>query len=803
MNWGGDMHKVKGFKRFLFEYSLVVLTIVVVALLTTQYYFSYKMVLEFVTKKFVYLAKQSSNIVKEKDGHAKEIVTILRNTPIVNSSQSFDKKETLLKLFATPMQHNKKIFAIYIAYPDSRYFEVVNIGHSAFIAKMFKAPKEAQWIVVQLFRENTTQVKATEIAHFYDKNFNYLSSLPKTTDYNPLNRPWYKEGSTGIKEKGKVVRGSPYMYYRLQKMGITYSMLLSDDKSIIAMDITLDVLSQSLRALKDSTQTDIYMFENQKLIASTEIEGAKVDNELIASLKGNSNKVESYEKDGKTYFFMAIPITSHITLAFKAEKSRMMQPYMQSIYAEIIVTLLLLLFLVPLIRKLSKGFLKPIEMLMAENEKVKNREFDKVTSIRSGIYELNLFSDSLVDMAKSIKSHEEKQEKLLEAFIHLIADMIDAKSPYTGEHCKKVPILTHMILEEVNKSQLEDFKNFCIEDKEILKGIEWSSWLHDCGKLIVPNDIIDKATKLETVYNRLHEVRTRFEVVLRDAQIKYLEDIRDGKEEKIAKKEFENTQEQLQKDFAFIGDINLGDREINDTDYERLIKISNTTWERNFSKYIGISWQESEYMACNDAEKLPVQEHLLSDAKEHEIPRSPSDLSLYKKESVKMQIPKLLYNKGEIYNLSIPAGTITKEEKFKIQEHAIHTLKILKELPWSDKLKYIVEDAANHHEHLDGSGYPRLLNATRLSIPARIMAIADIFEALTSKDRPYKKVKSLSQVLSIMLDMAKANNIDSQIFKLFIKNKIYLKYAREYLEESQIDLEEINENQIIEELEHS
>ena len=794
------MHKVKGFKRFLLEYSLAILTIVVVALLATQYYFSYKMLLDFVTKKFVYLAKQSSLIVKEKDDHAQEIVTILRNTPIVNSSQSFDQKETLLKLFATPMQHNKNIFAIYIGYPDSRYFEVVNIGHSVFIAKMFKAPKEAQWIVVQLFRKNTSQKDATEIAHFYDKDFHYLSSLPKTTDYNPLNRPWYKEGLSSINEKEKVVRGSPYMYYRLQKMGITYSMLLSDAKSIIGMDITLDVLSQSLRTLKDSTQTDIYMFEDQKLIASTEPLENKVDPELIASLQRSSNKVDSYEKDAKTYFFMAIPISSHITLAFKAEKSRMMQPYMQSIYAEIVVTLFLLLLLVPLIRKLSKGFVKPIEMLMAENEKVKQREFDKVKSIKTGIYELNLFSDSLVDMAESIKSDEEKQEKLLEAFIHLIADMIDTKSPYTGEHCKRVPILTHMILEEVNESELDEFKHFKIEDKEILKGIEWSSWLHDCGKLIVPNDIIDKATKLETIYNRLHEIRTRFEVVLRDAQIKYLQALLHGKEERLAKEEFENTKQQLQDDFEFIASINMGDRVVNDDDYVRLIQISNTTWERNFSKCIGISWQEHEYMANNDEEILPVQEHLLSDAKEHEIPRSPSDLKLYKKENVKMKIPTLLYNKGEIYNLSIPVGTITKEEKFKIQEHAIHTLKILKELPWSDKLKYIVEDAANHHEHLDGSGYPRLLNATKLSIPARIMAIADIFEALTSKDRPYKKVKPLSQVLEIMLDMAKSNNIDSHIFKLFIENKIYLKYAKGHLTESQIDLENINETQIIEEL---
>jgi HD-GYP domain-containing protein (c-di-GMP phosphodiesterase class II) len=791
------MRKVKGFKKFLVEYSLAILGTVVIALLITQYYFSYQMVLDFATKRFIYLAKQSSIIVKEKDQHAKEVVSMLANTPIVNAQESFHKRDTLLKLFVTPMQYNNRVFAIYIAYPDSKYFEVVNIGHSEFIAKMFNAPKKAQWIAVQLFRDKASQAEATEIAHFYDKNLHYISSFEKITDYNPFERPWYEEALHG---KGKVVRGRPYMYYRLQKMGITYSKVLTNDKSIIGMDITLDELSQSLSQLKDSTQTDIYMFEDQQLIASsTQTKQEQIDSELLAALQEKSNTIESYIKDGKRYFYMVVPIGSDIKLAFKAEQSRMIEPYMQSIYAEIVVTLLLLLLLIPLIRKLSRGFVEPIEMLMAENDKVKKREFDKVMPIASRIDELNLFSDSLVGMAKSIKKHEANQEKLLDAFIHLIANMIDTKSPYTGEHCKRVPVLTHMILDEINGSDIEAFKEFSIKDKEILKGIEWSSWLHDCGKLLIPNAVIDKATKLETVYNRIHEIRVRFEVLLRDAKIKYLKSIIDGESHQKARELFEATKAQLESDFEFIAKINIGDTKLSDADYERLIRISNITLERNFSKRIGISWQERELIGTEE-ESLPVQENLLVDAKEHMIPRNQSDFLLYEKENVKMQIPKLLYNKGELYNLCISSGTITKEEQFKIREHAIHTLKILKELPWSDKLKDIVEDAANHHEHLDGSGYPRALKENELSVPARIMAIADIFEALTATNRPYKESNTLSQAISIMTEMVKAKNIDREIFKLFIEKKIYLKYAKTYLKVSQIDLEKINEDAILQEL---
>jgi len=793
-----SMHKVKGFKRFLLEYSLVILSIVVVALLVTQYYFSYKMVVDFVTKKFIYLANQSSIMVKEKEKQSKEIVSILSNTPIVNNKKSFQEKETMLKLFSTPMKYNNNIFAIYISYNDSKYFEVVNIGHSKFIAKMFGAPKEAQWIVVQLFRDTKNQSKATEIYHFYDKNLHYLFSIPKTTDYNPYKRPWHQEAFNG---HGEVVRGSAYMYFRLQKMGITYSKLLSDKKSIIAMDITLDELSESLRQLKFSTGIDMYMFENNKLIASTESMKGKIDTTLLNALKYNTNKVQSYQKDAKSYFFRVVSISPQIKLVFKADKSKMMKPYMQSIYAEIIVISLLLLLLIPLIRKLSKGVVKPIEMLMAENNKVKKRHFNEVVPIESRIDELNLFSASLVDMAQSIQKHEEKQEKLLDAFIHLIANLIDTKSHYTGEHCKKVPILTTMMLEKINNQQTGPFKDFCIKDKEILKGIEWSSWLHDCGKLIIPNDIIDKATKLETIYNRIHEIRTRFEVLLRDAHIKYLTSIINGVTQEKAYEEFQKRKKQLQSDFEFVAHLNTGDRKITDEDCKRLQQISKITWERNFSKSLGLSWQEKEQINKNaQEEQIPATEQLLSDTQEHKIPRDESDFKLYQKEDIKMQIPDLLYNKGELYNLCIPIGTITNEEKFKIQEHAVHTLKILRELPWSDKLKDIVEDAANHHEYIDGTGYPRSLKGEELSIPARIMAIADIFEAITATDRPYKKSNTLSQTLMIIAQLVKAKKIDSDIFKLFIEEKIYLEYAKIYMKKEQIDLENINEKEILKDL---
>jgi len=790
--------EAKGFKRLFTEYTLLILAIVVATLLATQYFFSYQMVLEFAKKHFAHLAKQSTMIIKEKDIQAREIVSILANTSVVHTQEGFGPREKeLLRLFATPMLRNNRIFSLYVGYPNRNYLEVVNIRHSPAVARMFNAPPGARWIVVKVLRKHPSQEVATRISHFYDENFNYLSDLKETTRYDPLKRPWFIDA---MKEKG-VVRSEVYRYYRLKKMGITYSVPLPDGKSVLGMDVTLEGLSRFLHELKASTHTEIYMIEKGKVIASSEGVEHPVDPQILQLLSTQPDRIHLYQKNGREYLSMAIPSPDHgtlpIYLAFKAEKDRMMKPYLTIIFAELLVTLAVALLLLPLVRYLARRFSHSIDLLMEENKKVKKLEFDQVVPLHTDIRELNQLSDSLVEMAQSIQKHEKKQEQLLEAFIHLIADIIDAKSPYTGEHCKRVPLLTHMLIREANQSDLGSLGEFHISDQETLKGIEWSAWLHDCGKLVVPDYIIDKATKLETVYNRIHEIRTRFEVLLRDARIEALEAIIRGASPEEEMNRYKEKKERLLKDFEFVAAMNLGDRKIGEEEIRRLKELSELRWERNFPKHLGLSWQERELMDPHLDERLPAMERLISDGPEYEIPRKASDYTLYHKEEITMQVPALLYNRGELYNLCIPVGTITEEEKFKIQEHAIHTLRILRELPWSDKLRPIVEDAANHHEHLDGTGYPRSLDENHLSIPARIMVIADIFEALTSADRPYKRSKTLSQALWIMVEMVQSHKIDTELFSLFITSKVYLRYAESHLQPHQIDTEHINEEEIL------
>jgi hypothetical protein len=147
-----------------------------------------------------------------------------------------------------------------------------------------------------------------------------------------------------------------------------------------------------------------------------------------------------------------------------------------------------------------------------------------------------------------------------------------------------------------------------------------------------------------------------------------------------------------------------------------------------------------------------------------------------------------LLSDDELYNLSISQGTLTNEEKEIIKNHVNVTHKILSQLPFPKKLKNVTYYASAHHEKIDGAGYPFGLKGNRIPLQARIIALADIFDALTAKDRPYKKEKTLSEAVKIMGYMVKENHIDADLFELFIKERIYLDYARRELTPHQIDM---------------
>ncbi|WP_415903097.1 HD domain-containing phosphohydrolase [Neptuniibacter sp. QD29_5] len=411
----------------------------------------------------------------------------------------------------------------------------------------------------------------------------------------------------------------------------------------------------------------------------------------------------------------------------------------------------------------------------------------------TGIYHFQKFvADISGSAATAVRTrrHAEEQEALIDAIIRLLADAIDAKSPYTSGHCERVPELASFLIDAAQASTEKPFSDFSMSEKE-RREFRIAAWLHDCGKITSPEYVVDKATKLETIYNRIHEVRTRFEVLWRDAEIEYWQQRCEGGDDQQLLADLEARKKTLIQQFEFVANANVGGEFMSDEAIERLNEIGAQEWVRYFDNRLGLSSEEMQRLSAVQS-SVPCKEHLLDDLNDHIIPWGDRIPPVEKSNpdniwGFDMDLPKQKFNKGELHNLSIRRGTLTAEERFAINDHIVQTIKMLKALPLPKDLQRVPEIAGNHHEKMDGTGYPRKLDGAQLSIPEKVMVLADIFEALTAADRPYKEAKKLSEAIKIMAFMVKDRHVDAVLFKLFLESDSYLFYAQRYLKPEQID----------------
>ena len=331
-------------------------------------------------------------------------------------------------------------------------------------------------------------------------------------------------------------------------------------------------------------------------------------------------------------------------------------------------------------------------------------------------------------------------EQLFESFINMINTAIDEKSPYTGGHCARVPTLTMLLAEAVNQTRQGALAGFNMSDKDRYE-LKIAGLLHDCGKVTTPVHVVDKATKLETIYDRIHLLDTRFEVLKREAHIEALKKklelrAKGARDSEVAEVDISLREKirQYDDDRAFLHACNIGGERMRDEDIERVRRIAAYRW---------------------------------TDTAGHEAAFLTAD---------------------ELKNLTIRAGTLTDDERQVINHHIVATIKMLESLPWPKHLTNVPEYAGGHHERMDGKGYPKGLLREQMSVQARVMGIADIFEALTARDRPYKKGKTLSESLQILGNFAKNGHVDPDLFDVFVRQKVYLKYAEMFLNPEQIDV---------------
>jgi len=330
-------------------------------------------------------------------------------------------------------------------------------------------------------------------------------------------------------------------------------------------------------------------------------------------------------------------------------------------------------------------------------------------------------------------------EELFESFISLINLAIDEKSPYTGGHCQRVPMLTMMLADAVVQTNEGPLAAFAMNERDRYE-LKIASLLHDCGKITTPVHVVDKATKLETLFDRIHLVDTRFEVLKRDAELYAarqqlaLRACVDPAAEAEVKAACQAQIKSIDADRQFVRVANIGGEAMTDSALQRVAAIGR---QRLWCNVDGI---ETEFLSAN-----------------------------------------------EIENLSIRAGTLNSAERDTINHHIVATIKMLEHLPWPRHLKNVSEFAGGHHERMDGKGYPRGLTHDQMSVQARIMGIADIFEALTARDRPYKPGMKLSQAMGIMHNLKNNGHIDPDLFDIFLRSGVYQRYAEQFLDPGQID----------------
>jgi len=384
----------------------------------------------------------------------------------------------------------------------------------------------------------------------------------------------------------------------------------------------------------------------------------------------------------------------------------------------------------------------------------------------------------------------EEQRNLFHSFVEMTATAVDIKSPYTGGHCQRVPKITKM-LAKAAELDTDKFADFSLTDKS-WEELLVAAWLHDCGKVTTPDYVMDKATKLETIYDRIHEIRMRYEVLKRDADVTYWQSIAGCMDEATAQQTCDDLKDELDKEFAFIASCNPGSEFLDPDKQTRLAEIGERTWLRTLPDDIGVSQQE--LIKKNKTDKtLPAIEKILADKPEHLfVWEEKKQLQANSKRDFKMVQPEHRYNRGELHNLMVKSGTLTPEERYNINDHIVQTYLMLDQLPYPEHLKNVPLIAGSHHEKMNGQGYPLQLKGEEIPIGGRMIAVADVFEALTASDRPYKAAKTLSHSLKIMAFMVKDEHLDGKVFDLFLTQGVYKAYADEYLMPEQLDFVDVD-----------
>lgn len=349
--------------------------------------------------------------------------------------------------------------------------------------------------------------------------------------------------------------------------------------------------------------------------------------------------------------------------------------------------------------------------------------------------------------------------KLFDAFVRVLAEGLGEKSSYTYGHINRVAELTLLLAEEVSNWNEGLYQQIQF-DKNQMEELRLAGWMHDIGKLTTPEHVVSKPIKLQLLLDRFEIIIQRFNSKIKDVEIealkKKVKGLEKGEPAAYFKKIETEKKKQVRvliKDLKQINQGNVGGEFLEDKDRNIINKYSKIKTRTHLRVKTSIIMGEQR---INGIEKASGEK------------------------------TEPLINEEEKGYLLISKGTLSNAERKIINDHAERSWRWLMSLPFPKKKMKLPLYAGAHHETLTGTGYPNQLKAEQLPIQSRIIAVADIFEALTANDRPYKSPMHLKKALDILGDMVKKGDLDAEIVRIFLKSELYKKYALRFLDKDQI-----------------
>jgi HD-GYP domain-containing protein (c-di-GMP phosphodiesterase class II) len=780
--------------------ALVAFAVVVVsgAMTAVNYYFDTRLAERAAGEEFTSIALRGTQAAARLASRGERLAVAMATQADLDVPVGEDL-HPLVRPMTQSMQAVDHIFSLFVGYASGDYLEVSDLEAAQGLRDVWNARNDERWVVVQIFERAGER---SEVRRFLDARLTTTRTQETRSDYRATERPWYTNAQVN-----SLRRTPPYLLDFVEQRGMSYT-VGNEEGTVAGSLVLLSSVDEILASARFPRSFAALIFDVEGRIIAGRLPEASFVGAERADLPGNGESVLSlFESlagsgasgprlrqvvlDGEDHFTWVQPIDSFSGsgagefIGIMGRRSEILAPYREQALLALALSLAAAILLVPVVFLATRSLSRPINRLAAESRKVSKRAYAEVREVPTWLREVRWLSASMVSMAESIQDYEQKQRDLHDGFVRLIAAAIDQKSPYTGGHCARVPAIAWGLAEAASRASTGPFQDFSLDSEAEEREFRIAAWLHDCGKITTPEHIVDKGVKLEANYNRIHEVRMRFEVLLRDAEIDYLDALhRQPEQADRLRAERDERQAALREEFAFVAQCNIGGESMDDDSIERLRQIATRSWRRQLDDRLGLS-PLVEVRLQDLPAKTPADEPLLADRPEHLIPRK--DVSRFEGLGFTLRPTPLKQNLGELYNLSIRRGTLTEEDRYLINEHICSTIEMLETLPWPEDLQRVPEIAGGHHEKMDGTGYPRGLRREELSTAARIMAIADVLEALTAADRPYKKAKTLSQSLGIMRNMALGQHIDPDLFCLLIESGAYRAYAEAWLDPAQID----------------